>query len=43
MQLVSPPSPLVSKAAVIGMAVYSAKAVLQGKGHDLWEMIEENF
>jgi pyruvate dehydrogenase (quinone) len=28
--------------AVIGMAVYSAKAVLEGKGHDVWEMMVEN-
>jgi pyruvate dehydrogenase (quinone) len=42
MQLVSPPSPFVSPEAVIGMAVYTAKAVLQGKGHDVWEMMVEN-
>jgi pyruvate dehydrogenase (quinone) len=42
MQLVSPPSPFVSPKAVIGMAVYSAKAVLQGKGHDVWEMVIDN-
>jgi hypothetical protein len=24
------------------MAVYSAKAVLQGKGRDVWEMMMEN-
>jgi pyruvate dehydrogenase (quinone) len=42
MQLVSPPSPFVSPEAVIGMAVYSAKAILQGKGDDVWEMIVEN-
>jgi pyruvate dehydrogenase (quinone) len=42
MQLVSPPSPFVSSEAVIGMAVYTAKAVLQGKGHDVWEMVTEN-
>jgi pyruvate dehydrogenase (quinone) len=42
MQLVSPPSPFVSSEAVIGMAVYTAKAVLQGKGHDVWEMVIEN-
>jgi pyruvate dehydrogenase (quinone) len=42
MQLVSPPSPFVSPEAVIGMAVYTAKAVLQGKGHDVWEMVTEN-
>jgi pyruvate dehydrogenase (quinone) len=42
MQLVSPPSPFVSPQAVIGMASYSLKAVLQGKGHDVWEMMVEN-
>jgi pyruvate dehydrogenase (quinone) len=42
MQLVMPPSPLVSPEAVIGMAVYTAKAMLHGKGHDIWEMIVEN-
>jgi pyruvate dehydrogenase (quinone) len=42
MQLVSPPSPFVSTEAVIGMAVYTAKAILHGKGHDVWEMIVES-
>jgi pyruvate dehydrogenase (quinone) len=42
MQLVMPPSPLVSPEAVVGMAVYSARVMLQGKGHDVWEMIVEN-
>lgn len=42
MQLVMPPSPFVQPEAVIGMAVYTAKAVLQGKGHDVWEMVVEN-
>jgi pyruvate dehydrogenase (quinone) len=42
MELVTPPSPFVSPEAVVGMAVYSAKAMLQGKGHDVWEMIVEN-
>jgi pyruvate dehydrogenase (quinone) len=41
MQLVMPPSPFVSPEAVIGMGVYSAKAMLHGKGHDVWEMIVE--
>ena len=27
---------------VIGMAVYTARAVLQGKGEDVWEMVVEN-
>ena len=42
MQLVTPPSPFVSPEAVVGMAVYSARAMLQGKGHDVWEMLVEN-
>jgi pyruvate dehydrogenase (quinone) len=42
MQLVTPPSSFVSPEAVVGMAVYTAKAILQGKGHDVWEMVVEN-
>ena len=42
MQLVTPPSPFVSPEAVVGMAVFSAKAMLHGHGHDVWEMIVEN-
>ena len=42
MQLVMPPSPFVSPEAVVGMAVYTARAMLQGKGHDVWEMMVEN-
>ena len=42
MQLVMPPSPLVSPEAVVGMAVYSAREMLHGKGHDVWEMMVEN-
>jgi pyruvate dehydrogenase (quinone) len=42
MQLVAPPSPFVSPEAAVGMAVYSAKAMLHGKGSDVWEMIVEN-
>jgi pyruvate dehydrogenase (quinone) len=42
MQLVTPPSPFAAPEAVVGMAVYSAKAMLHGKGHDVWEMIVEN-
>jgi pyruvate dehydrogenase (quinone) len=41
MQLVTPPSPFVSPEAVVGMAVYSAKAMLHGKGGDVWEMMVE--
>jgi pyruvate dehydrogenase (quinone) len=42
MQLVMPPSPLISPQAVVGMAVYTARAMLHGKGHDVWEMMVEN-
>jgi pyruvate dehydrogenase (quinone) len=42
MELVTPPSPLVAPEAVVGMAVYTARAMLQGKGHDVWEMMVEN-
>jgi pyruvate dehydrogenase (quinone) len=40
MQLVTPP--FVSREAVVGMAVYSARATLHGKSHVVWEMVEEN-
>ena len=42
MQLVMPPSPFVSPEAVVGMGVYTAKAILEGKGRDVWEMMVEN-
>jgi pyruvate dehydrogenase (quinone) len=42
MQLVIPPSPFMAPEAVVGMGVYTAKAVLQGKGQDVWEMVVEN-
>ena len=42
MQLVTPPSPFVRPEAVVGMAVYTAKAMLHGKGRDVWEMVVEN-
>jgi pyruvate dehydrogenase (quinone) len=42
MQLVMPPSPFVRPEAVVGMGVYTAKAMLHGKGRDVWEMIVEN-
>jgi pyruvate dehydrogenase (quinone) len=42
MQLVTPPSPFVSSEAVVGMAVYTAKAMLHGKGNDVWEMVIDN-
>jgi pyruvate dehydrogenase (quinone) len=28
--------------AVVGMAIYTAKAMLHGKGNDVWEMLVEN-
>ncbi len=40
--LVQPPSPFVSPEAVVGMGVYAAKAMLHGKGKDVWEMIIDN-
>jgi pyruvate dehydrogenase (quinone) len=42
MQLVMPPSPFMSPEAVIGMGVYTAKAILEGRGRDVWEMVKEN-
>ena len=42
MQLVMPPSPFVRPEAVVGMAVYTAKAMLHGKGRDVWEMAVES-
>jgi pyruvate dehydrogenase (quinone) len=42
MQLVQPASPFVSPEAVVGMGVYVAKAMLHGKGRDVWEMIIES-
>jgi hypothetical protein len=38
LQLVMPPSPLIAPEAVIGVAFYRTRAVLQGEGHDVWEM-----
>ncbi|WP_299539292.1 thiamine pyrophosphate-dependent enzyme [Phenylobacterium sp.] len=40
MELVMPPAVEVGPA--VGMALYAARAVLQGKGGDVLEMIEEN-
>ena len=40
MELVMPPFSQVKPA--VGMALYAAKAVLHGRGGDVWEMIEEN-
>ena len=33
---------LVKTKAVIGMAVYGVRAVLRGKGRDVWAMVKEN-
>jgi len=41
MQLVIPASPFVSSEAVVGVGVYTAKAMTHDKGHDAWEMIIE--
>ncbi len=41
MELVMPPFTAVGPA--YGMAMYSIKAVMHGKGADVFEMIEENF
>jgi pyruvate dehydrogenase (quinone) len=40
MQLVMPPAFMPE--AAMGMALYVAKAVLHGKGDELWEMFKEN-
>jgi pyruvate dehydrogenase (quinone) len=42
MRLATPPSPFVSSEAIVGMAVYTTKAMLHGKGHDVWEVVVEN-
>ena len=41
LQLVMPPFSAVEPA--IGMALYSTRAVLHGRGGDVWEMVKENF
>ena len=41
MQLVMPPFMQVEPA--IGMALYSTRAILHGRGGDVWEMVKENF
>jgi pyruvate dehydrogenase (quinone) len=41
MQLVMPPSPFVSPETVVATAVYTARAILHGKGRD-WKMMAEN-
>lgn len=42
MQLIQPPSPFMSPEAVIGMASYSVRAIMQGQGSDVWEMLRES-
>jgi pyruvate dehydrogenase (quinone) len=41
MQLVMPPFTQVEPA--IGTALYSTRAILHGRGGDVWEMVKENF
>jgi pyruvate dehydrogenase (quinone) len=41
MQLVMPPFTAVEPA--IGMALYTTRAILHGRGGDVWEMVKENF
>jgi pyruvate dehydrogenase (quinone) len=40
-ELVIPP--FVQAGPAVGMALYSARAVLHGKGGDVWEMVRDNF
>jgi pyruvate dehydrogenase (quinone) len=40
MELVIPP--FIDPAAATGMALYTARAVLQGKGDEVLEMVREN-
>ena len=41
MELVMPP--FIALEPAIGMALYTTKAILHGKGGDIWEMVTENF
>jgi len=41
MELVMPP--FIALEPAIGMALYTAKAILHGNGGDIWEMVTENF
>jgi len=41
MQLIMPPA--IMPEAAVGMALYTAKAVLHGKGDEVWEMFKESF
>jgi pyruvate dehydrogenase (quinone) len=43
MQLVMPPFMQVEPVIGIGKALYSARAILHGRGGDVWEMVRENF
>ena len=40
MELVMPPH--IEAGPVVGMALYSAKAVLAGRERDVWELVTEN-
>ncbi len=41
MELVMPP--FIALDAAVGMTLYTAKAILHGKGGEVWEMMTENF
>jgi pyruvate dehydrogenase (quinone) len=41
MQLVMPP--FMAAEPAVGMALYSTRAILHGRGGDVWEMVKENF
>jgi len=41
MELVMPP--FIALEPAIGMALYTTKAILHGRGGDVWEMVRENF
>jgi pyruvate dehydrogenase (quinone) len=41
MELVMPP--FMTAESAVGMALYSTRAVLHGRGGDVWEMVKENF
>ena len=40
-QLVVPP--FIQAGPAVGMALYSARAILHGQGSDVWEMVKDNF
>ena len=35
-------SPHIEIGSAFGMALYSAKAILSGRGDDVWELVTEN-